>query len=93
MKFRYYELNYKNYRRFIIFLIGIFVYVNNYIIILDDNFDKLFKVDKRMGSYRCMKWDRYFNKCLFFLLLVFFFMMLDCRFFILVNVVKNNFLG
>lgn len=72
MNFRYYDLNYKNYRRFRIFLIGIFIYVNNYIIILDDNFDKLFKEDKRMGSYRCMKWDRFFNKFLFFLLLVFF---------------------
>lgn len=73
MKFRRHELNYKNHRRLTTFSTGIFVYANNYIIISDDPFDKLFKVDKRMGSYRCMKWDRHSNKRLFPLSLVFFY--------------------
>lgn len=72
MKFRHHDLNYKNHRRLITFSTGIIVYANNYIIISDDNFDKLFKVDKRIGIYRCMKWDRPSNKRLFPLSLVFF---------------------
>lgn len=73
MKFRHHDLNYKNHRRLITFSTGIIVYANNYIIISDDNFDKLFKVDKRIGIYRCMKWDRPSNKRLFPLSLVFFY--------------------
>lgn len=98
MKFRHHDLNYKNHRILTTFSTGIFVYANNYIIISDDNFDKLFKVDKRMGSYMCMKWGPSYKLLfppivgIFFIIIIlhFFPKMLDCRILISVNVVKNN---